>query len=49
MHVGWQNGEKFTIGDHFCFTLNFCPDGPFFMKGVLNSIRIRVCWVAEVY
>ena len=49
MRAGWQDGENFTIGDYFRFTLNFCPDCLFFMKGVLNSIRIRVCWVADVY
>lgn len=49
MHAGWQNGENFTIGIISVLLSTFGPDGPLFMKGVLNSIRIRVCWVAEVY
>jgi len=42
------NGKNFSIGNYFHFTLNLCPD-LFFMKGLLNSIRIRVCRVAEEY
>lgn len=42
MHAGWQNGENFTIGIISVLLSTFGPDGPLFMKGVLNSIRISV-------